>query len=281
MPSSMTSTGWARWWRTGSPVMTTGRMAMRRILPERRARTGPARRAARRLLRSCDEPRHRPRRPRARRRPHRRVRPLRRATTTCSPPPPSRRPRPSRAGSSTTAARSRCSSPSRSCPATTCSRPSRCWRTVVPTARRLVAAHWSHFLADAPALRGGLAKGKYDAFLLMPRGVRDEEFHTAICELLSDWGSTVATPEVETVRIVTPGPGRAHPRRSATSSTGWGCRTAPTPPDSEQGRDVHRPRRGTPAYPLVEAVDRVIFSPTSRPRRRDARLRHPDRHRAG
>ena len=68
------------------------------------------------------------------------------------------------------------------------------WRTVVPTARRLVAAHWSHFLADAPALRGGLAKGKYDAFLLMPRGVRDEEFHTAVCEMLSDWGSTVATP---------------------------------------------------------------------------------------
>ncbi|KAF0832397.1 hypothetical protein C8E84_0137 [Ornithinibacter aureus] len=32
----------------------------------------------------------------------------------------------------------------------------------------------------------------------MPRGVRDEEFHTAVCELLSDWGSTVATPEVET-----------------------------------------------------------------------------------
>ena len=80
------------------------------------------------------------------------------------------------------------------------------WRTVVPTARRLVAAHWSHFLADAPALRGGLAKGKYDAFLLMPRGVRDEEFHTAVCEMLSDWGSTVATPEVETVRIITPTP---------------------------------------------------------------------------
>ena len=34
----------------------------------------------------------------------------------------------------------------------------------------------------------------------MPRGVRDEEFHTAIVELLSDWGSTVAAPEVTTVR---------------------------------------------------------------------------------
>src|SRR3954452_18164364 len=78
------------------------------------------------------------------------------------------------------------------------------WRTVVPTARRLVAAHWSHFLADAPALRAGLGKGKYDAYLLMPRGVRDEEFHTAVCELLSDWGSTVAQPEVATVKLVAP-----------------------------------------------------------------------------
>ncbi len=73
------------------------------------------------------------------------------------------------------------------------------WRTVVPTARRLIAAHWSRFLTDAPTLRAGLAKGKYDAYLLMPRGVRDEEFHTAVCELLSDWGSTVATPEVVSV----------------------------------------------------------------------------------
>ena len=72
------------------------------------------------------------------------------------------------------------------------------WRTVVPTARRLVTVHWSHFLEDSSALRPGLAAGKYDASLLLPRGVRDEEFHTAVCELLSDWGSTVATPEVET-----------------------------------------------------------------------------------
>ena len=41
-----------------------------------------------------------------------------------------------------------------------------------------------------------MAKGKYDAYLLMPRGVRDEEFHNAITDLLSDWGSTVADPEV-------------------------------------------------------------------------------------
>ena len=137
------------------------------------------------------------------------------------------------------------------------------WRTVVPTARRLVAAHWSHFLADAPALRGGLAKGKYDAFLLMPRGVRDEEFHTAVCEMLSDWGSTVAAPEVETVRIVTPAPDALTLAiRDFLDRMGMPNRTYPA--DSEQGRDViARAGGGDPAFPLVEAVDREIFSPTS------------------
>ena len=136
------------------------------------------------------------------------------------------------------------------------------WRTVVPTARRLVAAHWSHFLADAPALRGGLAKGKYDAFLLMPRGVRDEEFHTAVCEMLSDWGSTVATPEVETVRIVTPAPDALTLAiRDFLDRMGMPNRTYP--PDSEQGRDVIARAGGTPTFPLVEAIDREIFSPTS------------------
>ncbi|MEO7447401.1 MAG: response regulator, partial [Humibacillus sp.] len=76
------------------------------------------------------------------------------------------------------------------------------WRSTVPTARRVIAAHLSTFREDADRLRGGMAKGKYDAYLLMPRGARDEEFHTAICELLSDWGSTVAEPEVVSVAIV-------------------------------------------------------------------------------
>ncbi len=78
------------------------------------------------------------------------------------------------------------------------------WRATVPTARRVIAAHVTTFRDDAERLRGGMAKGKYDAYLLMPRGARDEEFHTAICELLSDWGSTVAEPEVVAVAIVSP-----------------------------------------------------------------------------
>jgi thioredoxin reductase (NADPH) len=78
------------------------------------------------------------------------------------------------------------------------------WRAVVPTARRVVAAHWDHFIADGPGLRIGMARGKYDAYLLMPRGRRDEEFHHAITDLLSDWTSTVPRPEVVTAKVVSP-----------------------------------------------------------------------------
>ena len=50
-----------------------------------------------------------------------------------------------------------------------------------------------------------MATGLLDAYLLMPQGPRDEEFHTAITELLSEWASTVATPEVEMAQIVATG----------------------------------------------------------------------------
>ena len=78
------------------------------------------------------------------------------------------------------------------------------WRRVVPTARKVITAHWDYFVEDGPPLRGGLAKGKYDAYLLMPRGRRDEEFHNAITDLLSDWGSTVPQPEVVSAKILSP-----------------------------------------------------------------------------
>ena len=78
------------------------------------------------------------------------------------------------------------------------------WRSLVPTAKRLVVSHWDYFIADAPGIRPALAKGKMDAHLLLPRGVRDEEFHHAITEMLSDWGSTVADPEAISVKVIAP-----------------------------------------------------------------------------
>ena len=100
-----------------------------------------------------------------------------------------------------------------------------------------------------------MAKGKYDAYLLMPRGVRDEEFHNAITDLLSDWGSTVPDPEVVSVKIISPARDpltlaiRDFLDRMAMPSRVW-------EPDSEAGRHVHRPVRRRAGYPLVYALNR-------------------------
>jgi len=128
-------------------------------------------------------------------------------------------------------------------------------REKVPTARRVIAAHWERFLTDGPGLRAGMATGKYDAYLLMPRGVRDEEFHNAITDLLSDWGSTVPDPEVVSVKIISPARDqltlaiRDFLDRMAMPSRVW-------EPDSEAGRYVLDLYDGEPDYPLVYALNR-------------------------
>ena len=136
------------------------------------------------------------------------------------------------------------------------------WRQVVPTAKRLVVAPWERFLEDANRLRAGLAKGKYDAYLLMPRGKRDEEFHTAVCELLSDWGSTVAQPEIETVRLVAPAQDALTLAiRDFLDRMGMPHRLYA--PDSETGRGVVDRYDGEERWPLVESPYRDVWAPSS------------------
>lgn len=134
------------------------------------------------------------------------------------------------------------------------------WRAVVPTARRMVAAHHERFLTDAPGLRLGLAKGKYDAYLLMPRGPRDEEFHGVVCELLSDWGATAVEPVVETVRVVAPDSEPLLPAlRDFLDRMGLPHRVHH--PDGSVGQQVLARWAGPPAYPLVELFERPPFAP--------------------
>ena len=135
-------------------------------------------------------------------------------------------------------------------------------REKVPTARRMIAAHWGRFLADAPGLRPGMAMGKYDAFLLMPRGVRDEEFHNAVTDLLSDWGSTVPDPEVVSVKIVSPvRDGLTLAIRDFLDRMGMPSRLYE--PDSEGGRHVLDRWEGEPAYPLVFRPPGEVIHATS------------------
>ncbi|KRF35237.1 FAD-dependent oxidoreductase [Nocardioides sp. Soil805] len=137
-------------------------------------------------------------------------------------------------------------------------------RQTVPTARRIVVAHFENFRRDAELLRPGQATGKYDAFLLMPRGVRDEEFHSSVIDLLNDWAATVAVPEVVSVRIVTPEQDVLTLQlRDYLERVGLPCGVFH--PDSEEGRDVVSRRVGDDdRWPLVEAFTSTApFVPTT------------------
>ena len=129
------------------------------------------------------------------------------------------------------------------------------WRGIVPTARRIVTAHWDHFMEDAAPLRPGLATGKYDAFLLMPRGARDEEFHTAVTELLSDWGSTVAAPEVVAAEIVTPTPDTVTAQIRDFLDR-MGMPSAVVHPDSDRGSALLAAYDGPRDYPIFSRIGR-------------------------
>lgn len=136
------------------------------------------------------------------------------------------------------------------------------WRQLVPTARLLVVAPFDRFLPDSEQLRTALAHGKFDALLLTPRGSRDEEFHTAITELLSDWGSTVVDPEVEAVRIV------GDPEDTLTLGlrdllVRMGMPHRVHPPDSPVGQEIVAAYDGPPTLPLADVLTKGVIAISS------------------
>ncbi|MBR7743639.1 FAD-dependent oxidoreductase [Phycicoccus sp. BSK3Z-2] len=136
------------------------------------------------------------------------------------------------------------------------------WRGLVPTARRIIAAPFDRFLTDAPGLRVGMAKGKYDAYLLMPRGTRDEEFHHAVTDLLSDWTWTTTDPDVVTAKIVGEEDDPVvHDIRDFFDRMGLPTRFAT--PDSEVGRHVGELFDEGAGYPRIWAANREPVVATS------------------
>jgi len=129
------------------------------------------------------------------------------------------------------------------------------WRHLVPTSRRVVVGEIAVYMQDAPTLRSAMAAGKLDAYLLMPRGARDEEFHTAITELLSDWGATVAAPEVVSVKVVSP-PRTPLALEIRDFLERMGIPSAIYAPDSPEGLDVLDRYDGPEGLPVIEAMTR-------------------------
>ena len=120
------------------------------------------------------------------------------------------------------------------------------WRAAVPTARRAVVPPPDRFLEHGRELRPEMSKGTFDSYLMMPQGVRDEEFHNAITDLLADWNSTVADPEVLGARIIaTETDALVQDLQDFIDRMGMSCDVCP--PDSAVGRDA---RAALPDAPL-------------------------------
>ncbi|WP_275006171.1 FAD-dependent oxidoreductase [Promicromonospora iranensis] len=73
---------------------------------------------------------------------------------------------------------------------------------IVATARRIALVPFEVFADAIDDLRAAALRRDMDTFFLLPRGPRDEEFHTAIAELLSEWGWSVARPLVTVTDVV-------------------------------------------------------------------------------
>ena len=126
-----------------------------------------------------------------------------------------------------------------------------CVHAISSAAKRVIVLAWEEFRSSMEGVREAQLAGRIDTSLTIPRGVRDEEFHTAVTELLSDWGWTSDVPVVESVQIVSDG---ISPLKSQICDflERLGVPFRVYAPDSDVGRDALTGLDGaTPTYPLV------------------------------
>ncbi len=133
-----------------------------------------------------------------------------------------------------------------------------CIHALSPTVKRLLLLGWGEFRATRSVVREAMAAGRLDAPLTVPRGARDEEFHTAITEMLSDWAWTSAGPVIAAVELVAP-PGVAALGRLRDYFDRQGVPTRTSTPDSEVGEELIEQLRSTGfegeiEYPLVSSA---------------------------
>jgi thioredoxin reductase (NADPH) len=128
-------------------------------------------------------------------------------------------------------------------------------RTSSPTSRRVVLLDTTVFRAGMEELRPAMAQGRLDTYLLIPQGPRDEEFHTAVAEYLSDWGWSSAPPTVAAVRIVDDG---RQPEVTGIRDflDRMGLAYVRHAPDTDLGRDILNEAGGDATLPVVMAFGR-------------------------
>ncbi len=133
---------------------------------------------------------------------------------------------------------------------------------VVSTARRVALVPGEEYAAALDEMRAAALRRDVDTFVGIPRGMRDEEFHTALVELLSEWGWSVARPLVTATEIVAvPGDRVAAAIRDLMDRLGVPSRTLG--PDDEEGRAIVEAAGPGAALPVVRAFNgRVLPAAT-------------------
>jgi thioredoxin reductase (NADPH) len=130
---------------------------------------------------------------------------------------------------------------------------------VVATARRVALVAFDDFADALDDLRAAALRRDMDTYVLIPRGPRDEEFHTALIELLSEWGWSVGRPMVTVTDVVAePGDRRAAAVRDLLERLGFPHRVL-TPDDDEAQEMVEAAGPGAD-LPLVRTLTGRVLS---------------------
>jgi thioredoxin reductase (NADPH) len=135
-------------------------------------------------------------------------------------------------------------------------------RRVTRTARCVLLLEWGLRAEQMPAVARALELGVVDLVLTKPTGKRDEEFHSAVTEDLSEWAWTT-TPVVEAVKVVGDIDGRGRQIQAALDRLGVpsGLHDA----DSPVGQAIASRTDSRQWRTLVEVMgSTVLADPTNR-----------------
>ncbi|GAA1349543.1 FAD-dependent oxidoreductase [Falsarthrobacter nasiphocae] len=136
---------------------------------------------------------------------------------------------------------------------------------LVPTAKRLGAMTRWVSEDSQQAYLPAVAEGRIDLAFVVPRGLRDEEFHTAVTEMLSEWAWTSSRPEVFVIEAVAP---KSTPRlaRLLDFTSRMGVPSTVHHPESEDGQRVLAAAKDHGVegeYPIVAIGEKSYYSDPS------------------
>lgn len=132
-------------------------------------------------------------------------------------------------------------------------------RALSPSSKRVVLIPFGQFQVAVETLRPALGAGRLDTYLIIPQAPRDEEFHAAITEYLSEWATSTSTPEVAGVQIVDDGT-QVEVAGIRDFLDRMGSPWTRYTPDSAVGRDLVAAAGEDARLPIVSAYGRTVIA---------------------